>query len=58
MQAPTYADILAARKFISAYLPKTPLVRSHKLSEALGCDYYLNGRFPPLTTPTTFLPLN
>ncbi|HEY0729651.1 MAG TPA: threonine/serine dehydratase [Pyrinomonadaceae bacterium] len=41
MQAPTYADILAAREFISAYLPKTPLVRSHKLSEALGCDYYL-----------------
>lgn len=41
MQAPTYADILAAREFIAAYLPKTPLVRSHKLSEALGCDYYL-----------------
>lgn len=41
MQAPTYADILAAREFISAYLPKTPLVRSYKLSEALGCDYYL-----------------
>ena len=41
MQAPTYADILAAREFISAYLPKTPLVRSQKISEALGCDYYL-----------------
>lgn len=41
MQAPTYADVLAAREFISSYLPKTPLVRSHKLSEALGCDYYL-----------------
>lgn len=41
MQAPTYADILAAREFISSYLPKTPLVRSHKISEALGCDYYL-----------------
>jgi threonine dehydratase len=41
MQAPSYHDILAAREFISAYLPKTPLVRSHKLSEALGCDYYL-----------------
>lgn len=41
MQAPTYADVVAAREFISAYLPKTPLVRSHKLSEALGCDYYL-----------------
>jgi threonine dehydratase len=41
MQAPSYADIVAARQFISEYLPKTPLVRSHKLSEALGCDYYL-----------------
>jgi threonine dehydratase len=41
MQAPGYADIVAARQFVSQYLPKTPLVRSHKLSEALGCDYYL-----------------
>ena len=41
MQAPTYADVVAAREFISPYLPKTPLVRSHKLSAALGCDYYL-----------------
>ena len=41
MQAPTYADVVAAREFISPYLPKSPLVRSHKLSEALGCDYYL-----------------
>jgi threonine dehydratase len=41
MQAPGYADIVAARQFVSPYLPKTPLVRSHKLSEALGCDYYL-----------------
>ncbi len=41
MQAPIYADIVAAREFISPYLPKTPLVRSHKLSEALGCDYYV-----------------
>ena len=41
MQAPVFADVVAAREFISPYLPKTPLVRSHKLSEALGCDYYL-----------------
>jgi threonine dehydratase len=41
MQAPTYADVVAAREFISSYLPKTPLVRSQKLSAALGCDYYL-----------------
>jgi threonine dehydratase len=41
MQLPTYADVVAAREFISPYLPKTPLVRSHKISEALGCDFYL-----------------
>jgi threonine dehydratase len=41
MQAPTYADIVAAREFIAPYLPKTPLVRVDKISEALGCDYYV-----------------
>lgn len=41
MEVPGYSDIVAAREFISPYLPKTPLVRSHKLSEALACDYYL-----------------
>jgi len=41
MKPPVYADVVAAREFISSYLPKTPLVRSQKLSEALGCDYYL-----------------
>jgi len=41
MEAPVFADVVAAQEFISSYLPKTPLVRSHKLSEALGCDYYL-----------------
>ena len=41
MQAPTYADIVAAREFISPYLPKTPLVRIEKISQALGCDYYV-----------------
>jgi threonine dehydratase len=41
MEAPVFADVVAAREFISPYLPKTPLVRSHKISEALGCDYYL-----------------
>src|SRR6185369_7771041 len=40
MKAPVYADVVAAREFISPYLQPTPLVRSHKLSEALGCDYY------------------
>src|SRR5215211_6905451 len=41
MQAPGYADVVAARQFISEYLPKTPLVRSEKLSTALGCDYFI-----------------
>lgn len=41
MQAPVYADIVAAREFISPYLPKTPLVRVDKLSAALDCDYYV-----------------
>lgn len=40
MQPPTFADIVAARTFISPYLPKTPLVRMLKISEDLGCDYY------------------
>ena len=37
---PTFADIVAARKFISPYLPRTPLVRLPIISEALDCDYY------------------
>src|SRR6185436_1617558 len=37
----TFDDILAARDFIGKYLPKTPLVRSEKLSMLLECDYYL-----------------
>jgi threonine dehydratase len=41
MQAPSYADVVTAREFISPYLPKTPLVRIKKLSEALDCDYYV-----------------
>src|SRR5713226_1818565 len=40
MLPPTFEDIIAARKFIGPYLPKTPLVRVPKLSEELGCDYY------------------
>ena len=41
MEVPVYADIVAARDFISPYLLKTPLIRSEKISDALGCDYYL-----------------
>ncbi|HKO35095.1 MAG TPA: threonine/serine dehydratase [Pyrinomonadaceae bacterium] len=37
----TFNDVLAAREFIAPYLPKTPLVRSEKLSALLDCDYYL-----------------
>lgn len=40
MLPPTFEDIVAARKFISQYLPKTPLVRLPKISEVLECDYY------------------
>ena len=40
MIPPTFQDIVAARKFIAKYLPKTPLVRLPKISEALECDYY------------------
>jgi len=40
MLPPTFQDIVAARKFIARYLPKTPLVRLPKISEALACDYY------------------
>jgi threonine dehydratase len=40
MITPTFADIVAAREFISAYLPKTPLIRVNSLSELLDCDYY------------------
>ena len=41
MNAPTFDDILTARQFIAPHLPKTPLVRVDKLSEELGCDYYV-----------------
>jgi threonine dehydratase len=41
MLPPNFEDILAAREFIAQYLPKTPLVRVEKLSESLGCDYYI-----------------
>jgi threonine dehydratase len=41
MLPPTFDDILAARKFIATYLPRTPLVRVEKLSQLLDCDYYV-----------------
>lgn len=36
--APTLDDVRAARDTIAPHLPRTPLVRSWKLSERLGCD--------------------
>jgi threonine dehydratase len=38
---PTLDDVQAARAAIAPYLPPTPLLRSWKLSERLGCDYYI-----------------
>jgi threonine dehydratase len=38
---PTYEDVLSARDFTRNYLPETPLVYSWKLSEWLGCAYYI-----------------
>ncbi len=40
MNAPTFADIVAARGAISTFLPRTPLVRLNKISDVLDCDYY------------------
>jgi threonine dehydratase len=40
MNPPTFADIAAAREAISEFLPRTPLARLNKISEALDCDYY------------------
>jgi threonine dehydratase len=38
---PTIEDVRAARRTIAAHLPPTPLLRSWKLSQRLGCDYYI-----------------
>ena len=40
MFSPTFKEVQAAQNFISTYLPKTPLVRMAKISDALDCDYY------------------
>lgn len=41
MLPPAFNEISAAHDFIGRHLPKTPLVRVDKLSELLGCDYYM-----------------
>ncbi|MGH8066450.1 MAG: threonine ammonia-lyase [Candidatus Entotheonellia bacterium] len=38
---PTFADILRARRIVSRYLPRTPLLPSLSLSKLLGCQLYL-----------------
>lgn len=38
---PTLADVYAARKIIAPLLPRTPLIRSESLSEALGFNVYI-----------------
>lgn len=38
---PTTVDIYDARRIVERYLPRTPLVRSEGLSEALDADVYL-----------------
>jgi threonine dehydratase len=39
--APTFADVLAARRFLEPYLRPTPLVRRPAVNEALGVDAWL-----------------
>src|SRR5687768_9762964 len=38
---PTFADILHARRIVTRYLPRTPLLPSLSLSKLLGCQLYL-----------------
>jgi threonine dehydratase len=41
LAAPSLDDVQAARAVLAPHLPATPLVRSWKLSDRLGCDYYI-----------------
>ena len=41
LEPPMLADVYRARKIVSRHLPRTPLVRSDPLSEALDADVYL-----------------
>jgi threonine dehydratase len=40
-QRPTFADVLRARRIVSRYLPRTPLLPSPSLSQWLGCQLHL-----------------
>ncbi len=50
MEAPTYADLLAAAPVVHQYLRPTPLYEWPALSQMLGCRYYLKHENH---TPTT-----
>jgi threonine dehydratase len=41
VQRPTFADVLRARRIVSQYLPRTPLLPSPSLSKLLGFKVYL-----------------
>jgi threonine dehydratase len=41
LEPPTLEDVYRARKVVSSHLPRTPLVRSDPLSEALDAEVYL-----------------
>jgi threonine dehydratase len=38
---PTFADVLRARRIVSRYLPRTPILPSLSLSKLLGCQLHL-----------------
>jgi threonine dehydratase len=40
MLLPTFSEIQEAQRFISRFLPRTPLIRVARISETLGCDYH------------------
>ena len=40
-QIPTFRDVLEAKRVVSKYLVRTPLVYSRRLSRVLGCDAYV-----------------
>ena len=41
LAAPTFADVLAAKRFLASYITPTPLVQRSAVSDALGLDVWL-----------------
>ena len=41
MQTPTFTDVLAAKKRLSSYLPRTPLIKYDNLGEMLSAEVYV-----------------